>query len=548
MRQLTKRLTALALALVLTLSLGASAWATEAAAPTTEDMETATITINDVNNGDTAVVYQLVKYIDKYTNYEYEENFEKFLKEKAGADYQGDIGSYFAGQSANVTKLIEDFVGRCNTADSGYSLPDKEYKKVTVDGTSADVELEPGYYLIVPTTTTVNNKIYQPITVFVRVNAGKLIVYAGGGAGQEVREDNKIAVNAKSVDGPSMIKRVWCVRDEQWGETADVGVGEIAKYYVRIDLPKYTSVSALKLTVNDKMKGLSYVDGSAKVYEQEITGAEPNENALIEEAVAEPTGTDEDGTLHFVLNYTALMPIETAKQVWLYYEAEVTPAALTAHKAVNTATLTFADATSALTQTTDPQTTTVYNYALRLEKKAGDINTPLTGAKFKVYKDEKKQQPLQFVALETSGDYCVARAGDEGVVDEIPADFVIRGLGIGEWYLEESTVPTGYFSPAGMFKLTLVSEVSDEDKHTGNLVGGGQSTFEAVNEETDAGLILTRGVGEPNAFEYHVKLKNSTTPVLPSTGGVGTVAFTVAGIAIMVAAAFLVLRRKNKER
>lgn len=129
MRQLTKRLTALALALVLALSLGTSAWATEAATPTTEDMGTATITINDVNNGDTAVVYQLVKYINKYTNYEYEDNFERFLTEKAGADYQGDIGSYFAGQSANVTKLIEDFVGRCNTADSGYSLPDEEYKK-----------------------------------------------------------------------------------------------------------------------------------------------------------------------------------------------------------------------------------------------------------------------------------------------------------------------------------------------------------------------------------------------------------------------------------
>jgi len=35
--------------------------------------------------------------------------------------------------------------------------------------------------------------------------------------------------------------------------------------------------------------------------------------------------------------------------------------------------------------------------------------------------------------------------------------------------------------------------------------------------------------------------------VLPSTGGVGTVMFTVGGIAIMVLAAFLFLRRKNKE-
>lgn len=568
MRQLTKRLTALALALVLTLSLGASAWATEAAAPTTEDMETATITINDVNNGDTAVVYQLVKYIDKYTNYEYEENFEKFLKEKAGADYQGDIGSYFAGQSANVTKLIEDFVGRCNTADSGYSLPDEEYKKVTVDGTSADVELEPGYYLIVPTTTTVNNKIYQPITVFVRVDAGKLEVYAGGShTGQTVTAGQVIPVSAKSESGPKIEKRVWCKTHEKWAVTADGGVGQTMDFYVEIALPKYDNISQLKLTVNDKMVGLKYVDGSAGVYEKEpVIKSGDGENVSADTPLdgAVKTVTQDGSVLKFELDYDRVVHNDgtaavSAKTVWLHYQATVTDDAIGEHKATNTASLTYSNAATANEQTTEEKTTTVYNYSFELRKFSED-NESLAGAEFSIYKksdkadEADKEKIVSFVPVQgKTGVYRPAYPDEmtgENVVTKLPADFTLVGLSTGECYLEEVVVPTGYFAPAGMFKLTLVSGTGATDDHTGYLNASvdGTTSFSAVNDK-DSALIQRRATGSgPDAYIYKVDLKNSTTPVLPSTGGVGTVAFTVAGIAIMVAAAFLVLRRKNKER
>lgn len=99
MKQLTKRLTALALALVLALSLGASAWATEVTTPTTKKVtltnEKATITIEDVKAGETAVVYRLVEYNDTYTDYVFETNFKAFLEEKAGktGEQQNDIAT-----------------------------------------------------------------------------------------------------------------------------------------------------------------------------------------------------------------------------------------------------------------------------------------------------------------------------------------------------------------------------------------------------------------------------------------------------------------------
>lgn len=571
MRQLTKRLTALALALVLTLSLGASAWATEAAAPTTEDMETATITINDVNNGDTAVVYQLVKYIDKYTNYEYEENFEKFLKEKAGADYQGDIGSYFAGERDRATKLIEEFVGLCNTSkeNGGYAATLSQYgEKLTASDGVMSVALEPGYYLIVPETILANSKIYQPITVFVRVDAGKLEVYAGGShTGQTVTAGQVIPVSAKSESGPKIEKRVWCKTHEKWAVTADGGVGQTMDFYVEIALPKYGNISQLKLTVNDKMVGLKYVDGSAGVYEKEpVIKSGDGENVSADTPLdgAVKTVTQDGSVLKFELDYDRVVHNDgtaavSAKTVWLHYQATVTDDAIGEHKATNTASLTYSNAATANEQTTEEKTTTVYNYSFELRKFSED-NESLTGAEFSIYKksdkadEADKEKIVSFVPVQgKTGVYRPAHPDEmtgENVVTKLPADFTLVGLSTGECYLEEVVVPTGYFAPAGMFKLTLVFGTGATDDHTGYLNASvdGTTSFSAVNDK-DSALIQRRATGSgPDAYIYKVDLKNSTTPVLPSTGGVGTVAFTVAGIAIMVAAAFLVLRRKNKER
>lgn len=67
----------------------------------------------------------------------------------------------------------------CNTAGSGYACP-AEYSRTLAAGTSADVQVEPGYYMIIMETSVNASRIYQPITVFVRVDADKLHIYTGG--------------------------------------------------------------------------------------------------------------------------------------------------------------------------------------------------------------------------------------------------------------------------------------------------------------------------------------------------------------------------------
>lgn len=558
MKHVTKKLTALVLAALLVLSLGVSAWATEGTETARRvplANETATITIDDVKADETAVVYQLVSYNDTYTNYEFESNFKTFLEKKAGktGDQQNDIATYFAKQSApDTTKLIEEFATLCNTENSGYACP-AEYSSKRATGTSVDVQVEPGYYMIIMETSVSASRIYQPITVFVRVDADKLHIYAGGSAAPIT--DNKATIQTKHVQGPTIDKKVWCSTHDEWATTADVGVGQTAKYYVVIDLPKYESVTTLDLTVNDKMTGLKYVDGSAKVYEQAPVGNQFT-GTPVANAVTEPTvDADDASVLNFTLDYKkiALAGAETAitaKQVWLYYEAVVTEDAITGHQATNSATLTYANASTKKEHVTEPASTTVFNYAMNLQKQS-DRSVPLSGAKFTFYVDEEMTQLVYFVPVGTEDQkmYRVGKAEDAGAITEIPADFTLVGGSTGTVYFKETTVPAGYFAPAGGFKLVLASEVSGvTTQHTGNLrsTGTDPSALTPLNEN-DKDLILTSAIVTDTPHIYRVILHNSTTPVLPSTGGVGTVMFTVGGIAIMVLAAFLFLRRKNKE-
>lgn len=75
------------------------------------------------------------------------------------------------------------------------------------------------------------------------------------------------------------------------------------------------------------------------------------------------------------------------------------------------------------------------------------------------------------------------------------------------------------------------------------------SSFTAINA-TDSALITgTASVNGTEQNRLDASLKNSSTPVLPTTGGVGTVMFTVIGLLCMGAALwfFLFARRRRKD-
>lgn len=215
------------------------------------------------------------------------------------------------------------------------------------------------------------------------------------------------------------------------------------------------------------------------------------------------------------------------------------------------------------TKTTAATTATVYTYAFSLAKTSDeDIEgsagkKPLTNAGFTLYSDNTMNTPIKMVKVDVTGTteayYRPALAGETGVT-ELLADMgtdhntlLVRGLDAATYYLKETKVPSGYYAPKGGFKVQLTGE-RDVNVLNGNL-NDTASSFTATNNTTDGVLINSSVLNGTEQNRLDASLKNSSTPVLPTTGGVGTVMFTVIGLLCMGAALwfFLFARRRRKD-
>ena len=223
------------------------------------------------------------------------------------------------------------------------------------------------------------------------------------------------------------------------------------------------------------------------------------------------------------------------------------------------------------TKTTADSTAAVYNYDFTLFKKsnelidpsnAGSSHRPLAGAGFILYADEAMNTPVSMVKVDattTTDAYyrpatdaeITAGTGGTGIVTEMDANMgndnntlSIRGLDVGAYYVKETKTPSGYYAPKGIFKLDLTAKRDASESLVKDLASGGFTE----TKEADRALIQKKSLNaEKNRYE--VDLLNSSTPVLPTTGGVGTVMFTVIGLLCMGAALwfFLFARRRRED-
>lgn len=535
MKKIIRTLAALTLALVLAASLSAAAWADGETGNTETTKElTATVTVEGLVDGEIVNAYRLIEYGTNYNTMTIIDSYKAYVKDKLNitsditSDETEDILRALSFKPA--AGMLEGYL-----ATTKPSLP--AVATVNASNNQATFTFTPGYYLLTVATNTNADRLYRPMGVFVQPYGDKLHIYAGDVADPTIGNSAKLI--AKSVAGTVIDKKV---KDgDEWKTTATAGVGDTAKFYIEIIIPYYGSGSSITMTLTDTLEHMSYVNDSAALY------STLNADGTFSDAVT-TAGTFEVNTtngLKFTLDYDKLMTDAAAdKAVYLYYEATVDQSAANGGVAKNEARLTYANAADPTNaKTTDSQIVKVYNYEFNLEKKNETGYTSLSGAEFTIYSDVKCTQAISFVKDNESGNY--VRSTADGAVTAIPADFTVSGLAPGVYYVKETTTPRGYFAPAGIFKLTLTAaKDAGSTEYSGALDADG-STFTA--NDNDEGLVVKQGVVTNNANRYSVSLKNALTPVLPSTGGAGTVMFTVGGVAVMVLAAVLFLRRKREE-
>lgn len=551
MKKTMKKCLTLLLALAMLLAM-----AVPAAAATPYDK---TITFTGVAKGDTVKAYQLMKYDANYNEYIFYREFETFAANFYDSKTQSLEEHLAESTKEHLTALMINYAIMTDSAHGGVSFPQNPVEATADANNEVKMTLEPGYYLLLVSTTEQNNRTYMPVTVFVQVKNGNVRVYA---AGSEITDD--LTAVFKYEDGPAVNVRV---SDDsrattQWKETAGGRVGETMDFYMEVSIPAYESedVAISSLIAKCQLAGLKYVEGSMKATALSKADSDAVKDAIIQTTVGA------DGNLTVELNYSKIRSTTGRGLIYLHFKAAVTPDAVAESMASATAMLEYVFSMEAgKTQTTADSTAAVYNYDFTLFKKSNELNNPsdvgsghqpLAGAGFTLYADETMTQAINMVKVEANGDvgayYRPALAGEAGAVAQMDANMgndnntlSIRGLDVGSYYVKETKTPSGYYAPKGSFKLELTAERDASERLVKTLSKG--SVFGAL-KEADRALVQRDEVNQTlNRFE--ADLLNSSTPVLPTTGGVGTVMFTVIGLLCMGAALwfFLFARRRRKD-
>ena len=190
----------------------------------------------------------------------------------------------------------------------------------------------------------------------------------------------------------------------------------------------------------------------------------------------------------------------------------------------------------------EPSKVRVFTYGFTVDKYTGDqytdAATRLAGAEFTLaHKDGSAISFVQVSAGSATANavYRVAKAGETGTTTiTTPANgkVVFEGLKNGEYTLTETKAPAGYNKLASAIgvKVNGSNDGTDTTNATVNI------TYNNDNNDTTYDQTASNGV---------IPVQNKSGAILPGTGGMGTIAFTVIGVLVIALGVAWTLKRKN---
>ena len=519
MHKVVRQMTTLLAALVM--AVGVFFTATPAMAAGTTG--TITVTSNSKEfEGQTVSAYQVFK-VDN-GSYVLNDAFKQFFIDKCHFADDTTLSSkafeYVNALGADDEEGVINFAKEMRT----WVLAQEPAVAATETGTAAEssgnyvatMTVAPGYYLVVPTLGSTGNNNRGTDAMLTNVVADETA---------DIQLKSEYPTVSKTIDGE---------------HGAMDQLDKEIEFTVKSKVPDTTNFTTYNMKFTDTFSdGLTFVPESVQMTIGGDTMATPDYT------VTEPAGDSNTLTIDLVdvIGHITDTQYATGEEIVITYKAKLNKNAIgEVNPETNSVKINYSNKpTGGYDGETEVDKDKVYTFDIDLHKyAAGNESAFLADAEFKLYdneenaKGETPETAIKFVKTDETH-YRVATAeeiadpGSLTVTDTIvtvDSGMVnIDGLGEGDYWLKETKEPSGFNKPANPFKISI------------------DATFEADGTLESSTVTVSNKPNTEN--DNDVKIENRQGTLLPGTGGMGTVAFTIVGIAVVAGGAVWLTKRNR---
>lgn len=527
MKSLMKKVFAAAAAIATVFGLAATTVATANAA----DNATLTVSTTDAKfAGKTVNAYKMfsatVSGDGKAVSYTLTDEWKPFFKNSVGLTGVTDEN---VNDKANdyVSKLKDSTLVAFATKASNWAQT--KANNITADATatvSADASngkytatftgLGYGYYVVaVPGATLANAKSQYATLVSVH--------------------STKVDADIKG-DLPTVDKKVQV--DGTGKDATDAKIGDTLTFTLTSTIPDMSAYDTYTFNFKDTLsKGLTF----GQVKSVKVENVTLTENT--DYTVTTPTASNNNTLTVAMKDFETKQQANAGKKITVTYTATLNENAVVGGAGnVNSAKIQYSNNPSTNgTGESEPSKVRVFTYGFTVDKYTGDqytdAATRLAGAEFTLaHKDGSAISFVQVSAGSATANavYRVAKAGETGTTTiTTPANgkVVFEGLKNGEYTLTETKAPAGYN------KLASAIGVKVNGQNNGTDTTNATVTITYNNDNgNDYNQTASNGV---------IPVQNKSGAILPGTGGMGTIAFTVIGVLVIALGVAWTLKRKN---
>ncbi len=533
MKSLMKKVFAAAAVIATVFGLAATTVATANAA----DNATLTVSTTDAKfAGKTVNAYKMfsatVSGDGKAVSYTLTDEWKPFFKNSTASGLT-DVTDANINDKANdyVSKLTGNALVAFATKASNWAQT--KANNITVGATatvSADASnskytatftgLDYGYYVVAVPGATLANASSQYATL-VSVHSTSVTAEIKGNL---PTVDKKVQVNGTGKDA------------------TDAKIGDTLTFTLTSTIPDMSAYSTYTFNFKDTLsKGLTF----GQVTSVKVEGANSPLTVNTDYTVTTPTASNNNTLTVAMKDFKTKQQANAGKKITVTYTATLNKDAVVGGAGnVNSATIQYSNNPSTGgTGESEPSKVRVFTYGFTVDKYTGDqytdAATRLAGAKFTLA--PKNGEPMSFVQVNAGSgtakaEYRVANAGETGATTTIitPANGKVefRGLKNGEYTLTETEAPAGYNKLASAIGV----KVNGQNDGTDTTHATVTITYNNDNNGSNYDQTASNGV---------IPVRNKSGVILPGTGGMGTIAFTVIGVLVIALGVAWTLKRKN---